>query len=56
MVSASSLSAPPTLNVTVNVEAVTERVAAVMFRAPIKVTVPTPGLNCHPSGTVRVSV
>jgi hypothetical protein len=50
------LSVPLRLKVTVKFDAVTEIVAAVMLREPVKLTVPTPGLNCHPLGMVRINV
>jgi hypothetical protein len=56
MVSVSSLSVPLILSVIVAVEDVTDTAATVMLREPVKVTVPTPGLNCHPVGAVRIRV
>src|SRR3989442_868819 len=56
MVNTSSLSVPLTLKVTVKFEAVTETEAEVMLRVPVKLAVPTPGLNCQPVGMVRISV
>src|SRR5262245_48262646 len=56
MVRVSNLSTPVTLNVTVKSDAVTDIVAAVILRVPVKVTVPTPGLNLHPVGAERMRV
>src|SRR6266581_71428 len=56
MVKASRLGVPLTLKVTVAVFVSTEMLAAEMFLAEVKLTVPTPALNHHPLGRVRIRV
>src|SRR6266567_715970 len=56
MVKVSDFVVPETEKVTVRVEVPTEMLAAVMSLLPLKETLPTPELNCHPLGSVRVKV
>ena len=45
-----------TVMVTVRLEAVTARLATVMFLPDVNDTLPTPALNLHPPGALRMSV
>src|SRR5213078_5421507 len=56
MVKVSRAPVPPTEIVAVIVEADTAMLAAVMSLPELKATLPTPGLNAHPFGAVRISV
>src|SRR5258708_149172 len=54
MVRVSLLLTPPTVTVTMMFDEETEMLAAVISPLPRKATLPTPGLNCHPSGPVKM--
>src|SRR5215831_7878773 len=56
MVRVSIAVVPLTLRVIVAAELVTAMLAAVMFPLLAKLTLPTPGLNCHPVGGVKIRV